>query len=136
MLDLIALTRMMNLYYHHLHNISHGESFGPDHELTAGFYAALDSAYDMLIERYIGLGNECGKDQLLYIITEAHSVLEQIPEGDDMNNHFYYALNLESNLRSEIEVACEGASKGTENLLAALADESEARTYKLRQRVK
>lgn len=135
MTDVIALVRMMNLYYHHLHNISHGPSFVGDHELMNQFYTQLEGSYDSLIERYIGLGNECGKSHLLEIITEAHSVLDNIPDTDDMETHFMYSLSLESSLRTEIESACEGASKGTENLLAALADESEMREYKLRRRV-
>lgn len=136
MRDCLAMLRMMNLYYHHLHNISNGKNFLSDHTLMAEFYEAADAAYDMLIERYIGLGNECSKGHLLQIITEAHRVLESIPEEDDMENHLYYAINLEMLLRAELESACEGASRGTVNLLEGLMDESEVRTYKLNQRVK
>lgn len=135
MKDLIALARMMNLYYHHLHNIAKGVSFNGDHELMNGFYTQLEISYDQLIERYIGLGNAMGKEDLLDIITQAHSAIDQIPSGSDMSNHFHHAMHIESIFRYEIEQACEAASKGTENLLAALADESEARTYKLNQRV-
>lgn len=102
----------------------------------ADFYAQAEVSYDMLIERYIGLGNDCTKDHLLEIITEAHKVLESIPDGNDMDTHFNYSINLESLLRAELESAAEQASKGTQNLLEQLMDESEARVYKLRQRVK
>lgn len=136
MTDLIALTRTMNLYYHHLHNISSGISFSGDHELMSEFYTQMDDSYDSLIERHIGLGNSMSKSDFLSIITEAHSVLDQIPEADDMKTHFHYSLSLESSLRSQLEESSESASFGTQNLLQTLADESEMRTYKLKQRVK
>jgi len=136
MTDCLAMLRMMNLYYHHLHNIAHGPCFAADHALMADFYAQAEVSYDMLIERYIGLGNDCDKDHLLEIITEAHKVLESMPDVSDMETHFHHAINLESLLRAELESAAEGASKGTQNLLEQLMDESEARAYKLKQRVK
>lgn len=136
MKDLLALTRMMNIYYHHLHNIAHGPTFKADHELMSDFYTQLESSYDSLIERYIGIGAEMDKSQLLSIITDAHAVLDSIPEGTDMDTHFQYALELEISLRAEIQSSMEMHSEGTKNLLAALADESEVRSYKLKQRVR
>lgn len=136
MKDLLSLSRMMNLYYHHLHNIANGPSFGPDHDLMAGFYEALDAVYDSLIERHMGLGGAMGKSELIDIIEQAHEALEEIPEGSDMQAHFQYALNLESLFRSEIGMAMAGASEGTKNMLQAFADESEVRSYNLGQRVK
>ena len=73
---------------------------------------------------------------MLKIITEAHEALESIPDDDDMDTHFNYAVNLESLYRAELESCCDGASKGTVNLIEGLMDASEVRTYKLRQRVK
>ena len=135
MQDLMSLSRMMNLYYHYLHSVSNGLSFSSDHELMAEFYAAVDVDYDSLVERRMGLGGSMGKSELLDIITEAHVALEQIPEGADMNAHLKYALQLEQLYRAELSLACEGASKGTENLLAAMADASEVRSYKINQRL-
>lgn len=103
MKDLIALVRMMNLYYHHLHNISHGVSFSSDHEMMSEFYTQLEGSYDSLIERYIGLGDEADKACLLQIIKDAHSVLEDIPDSNDMETNFHYASNMESLLRSQLE---------------------------------
>jgi DNA-binding ferritin-like protein len=136
MKDLIALVRMMNLYYHYLHNIAQGCSFVGDHKLLADFYEQLDGSYDLLIERYIGLGNTCDKACMLDIITEAHSVLEDIPDTMDMDTHLQHAVSLETSLRAELEAAVEGVSLGTENLLSQLSDESEMRSYKLGQRLK
>lgn len=134
MTNCLAMLRMMNLYYHHLHNIAHASCFASDHALMEEFYSQVEVSYDSLIERYIGLGNECSKDHLLQIITEAHSVLESVPDEEDMETHFEYSINLEMLLRMELESACESASRGTVNLLEGLMDESEARVYKLKQR--
>lgn len=136
MKDLLALTRMMKLYYHHLHNIAHGPCFSADHELMSDFYTQLDKSYDSLVERHIGLGGTMDTPALLEIITEAHSVLNSIPDTDDMITYFYHSMSLEASLRAEIEAAISMSSAGTENLLAALADESEQREYMLKQRVK
>lgn len=134
--DLIALTRTMNLYYHHLHNIAHGISFRGDHEMMAEFYEALDAAYDSLIERRIGLGGSMSKPDILAVVADSLSVLKEIPEGDDMGTHFHHAMYLEASLQRELESVCKGASRGTCNLLEQLMDDSEARVYKLGQRAK
>lgn len=102
----------------------------------AEFYAAMDVAYDSLIERHMGLGGEMNKTELIDVIEEAHEALEEIPEGSDMQAHFEYSLNLESLFRSELNMTMQGASEGTKNLLQDLSDQSEVRTYKMRQRVK
>ncbi len=136
MKDLIALSRAMKLYYHHLHNIANGACFSSDHSMMSGFYKELDNSYDSLVERFIGLGNKMDKSELVSFINESVGVLEEIPEGDDMIVHFNHALSLEDSLRAELKSAKEGASCGTENLLEGLADQSEVRAFKLNQRVK
>lgn len=136
MIDLITMSRTMKIYYHHLHNVVSGESFSSDHELLSNFYTQLDSSYDMLIERYIGLGNECGKDCLLSIMDESIKALKEMPNVEDMNTLLQYALNLELIFQKDLEEADRSATYGTKNLLQQLACESEVRVYKLNQRVK
>lgn len=136
MKDLVATSRALNLYYHHLHNIAHGPAFEGDHEMMAEFYAELEGSYDMLIERYMGLGGSNDKECLLHVVRGVQSVIMGVPEGNNMETHFNHALDLEEGFRSMLSVEMMTASKGTENLLAGLADQSEARVYKLNQRLK
>ena len=136
MKDIISTTRTLNLYYHHLHNIAHGLPFEGDHEMMSRFYTQLEGSYDSLIERYMGLGADGGKECLIHILSGVVSVISQIPEGNDMDVHFRHALELESGIQSMLEAEAESSSLGTENLLAQLADESESRVYKLNQRLK
>lgn len=136
MKDCISMSRMMNLYYHHLHNVSKGSSFEGDHEMMLEFYEAMDDAYDSLLERHIGLGGTMGKSDFLKIVDNAEEVLEEIPESDDFHVHIQHALSLEADFRRLLEEANAGASLGTQNLVQGLADESEVRSYKLGQRAK
>lgn len=136
MTDVIALVRMMNLYYHHLHNIAHGPSFEGDHSLMSDFYTELEESYDALVERYIGIGGEMGREQIISILNEATELMSDIPDTEEMDTYFYYSQALESSLRAELEEACIGASLGTKNLLEELSGASECRSYKLSRRVK
>jgi DNA-binding ferritin-like protein len=127
---------MMNLYYHHLHNIAKGIAFEGDHELMLGFYEAMDDAYDSLIERHIGSGGSMSKSDFLKIIDNAEEVLEEMPESEDFQAQLQHAQDLESNFRQLLSTANSSASLGTQNLLQDLCDQSEVRSYKLGQRLK
>lgn len=136
MKDCISMSRMMNLFYHHLHNVAKGVAFEGDHEMMVDFYEAMDDAYDSLIERHIGLGGSMGKSDILKIVDDAHEVMEEIPESDTFQTQLQHAVVLESNFRRLLEEANAGASLGTQNLLQDLCDQSEVRSYKLQQRLK
>ena len=130
------MARVMNLYYHHLHNVASGVAFEGDHEMMLEFYEAMDDAYDSLIERHMGLGGSMSKVDFLKIIDNAEEVLEQMPESEDYQAHLAHAQSLESDFRKLLEEASMSASGGTKNLLEGLMDASEVRSYKLNQRLK
>lgn len=136
MKDLLAITRTLNLYYHFLHNVAHGEAFGSDHKMTGAFYEELDTEFDSVSERHIGLSGDVSSATLLYTISEAASILSTMPDTEDMLSYFKYALDLEKQLRAEVDLAMQDATEGTKNLLAGIADRSEVRDYKLKQRVR
>lgn len=130
------MARMMNLFYHHLHNIANGVAFEGDHEMMLEFYGAMDDAYDDLIERYIGLGMPMGKSELCEIIENAEEVLDMTPDSDDMLMNLRYAQGLEIGFRALLQDVNDSASLGTQNLVQGLMDSSEIRSYKLSRRVK
>jgi DNA-binding ferritin-like protein len=103
MKDCISMARVMNLYYHHLHNVASGVAFEGDHEMMLEFYEAMDDAYDSLIERHMGLGGSMSKVDFLKIIDNAEEVLEQMPESEDYQAHLAHAQSLESDFRKLLE---------------------------------
>lgn len=135
MKDCIAMARMMNLFYHHLHNVASGVAFEGDHEMMADFYAEMDDAYDSLIERHIGLGGPMGKSDFISIIENAHEVLENIPESDTFNTQLKHAQSLEIGFRMLLDEVDKSSSGGTKNLIEGLMDQSEVRSYKLGRRL-
>lgn len=135
MKDLLALTRAMNLFYHHLHNTASGVAFEGDHEMMLDFYGQLDDEYDTINERHQRLIGPISMGELVEILENSCEVLESIPEGD-FRSSLEQALKLESILGSEINLAMVGASQGTINMLAQIADDSEVRCYKIGQRLK
>jgi DNA-binding ferritin-like protein len=136
MKDCIAMARMMNLFYHHLHNIASGVAFEGDHEMMLEFYEALDDAYDSLIERHIGLGGSMGKADLCEIIENAEEVLDMAPDSVDMLVNLQHAMGLEIGFRAFLQDVNMSASLGTQNLVQDQCDKSEIRSYKLSRRVK
>ena len=135
MQDCIAMARMMNLYYHHLHNIANGVAFEGDHEMMLESYEALDDAYDSLIERHIGLGGSMGKAEFIEIIERSEEALESIPDSLDMYVNLQYAQELEIGFRSFLQEANTLASLGTQDLIQGIMDASEVRSYKLSRRL-
>lgn len=136
MKDSIVLLRTLNLYYHHLHNVACGCSFAADHDMLAKLYVQLDAEYDMLVERFIGIGNELTRDIAVDILKESSEFMMNMPDSMgsvDMVAHFNFALQLESYLCSSLS-NMENHSEGTKNLLQDLCDKSEGRQYLLKRR--
>lgn len=129
---LATLYRAAQLYAHNAHNLAHGPTFFEDHEFLGELYGTYESAYDDLIERLIGLGSP---PDLLSIQTEAVNVLNSWGPCPDQQQCFAKLLELEGRFVAEIERIEDEYSAGTQNLLEGLADESEKRAYKLKQRL-
>jgi DNA-binding ferritin-like protein len=130
--------RCMQIYYQHCHNVVAHNSFLPDHSLFGDFYDAMDIAYDNIKERCIGLH---GPEYVnaLEELKDCYVSLQKYPMQSKENKEFFKAaLDLEQQLNQmlNILIKAEETSEGTRNLLAQLADDSEARQYKIKQRIR
>jgi len=134
MKELAILCRAMQLFYHNCHNLCARVPFFTDHEAFAEFYSTLESTYDSVIERMLGLDVVI---DLVVIQELAVAKLKSLSHPVDNAGMFLIGLNLEKEMCSIVEKLCSGqASQGVKNLLAGEADKSEVRQYKLKQRIK
>lgn len=129
-MNLASLLRYMQLYTHLAHNLLGGETFHEDHAFFADLYAGYEADYDSVIERMIGLGEQL---DLVKIQKDAASDLKTPKSFDEAYKEILYC---EEELISACEKLAKSASLGTENMLAGIADKSEARQYRLKQRLK
>lgn len=133
-MDKLAITyRSAQLYAHNGHNLVKGPTFLEDHEFLGELYGAYESAYDDVIERIIGLGSESLDLPALNIV--AAQYVGRIGSPSKPEEIFEAILGMEAAICARIKGAMDGASDGTQNLLQGLADDSEKRQYKLRQRL-
>lgn len=119
--------KSLEIYTHEAHHQTRGEAFFADHEALNGFYDAYGDAYDKVIERMIGLNVP---------VTEREINLKASAEVPTRTDWFAMLAEEEAELREVISKEYLGASIGTQNLLAQLADDSEVRTYKINQRTR
>ena len=131
---LAAQYGVAKLLAHAYHHRTSGPSFFADHEFLGELYVAYDTAFDALCERAIGLG-ECEDSTEVF-----KEVCEDFQECVDEQGYFTgspfaHLLDIELAFQLSIKELSPAASLGTQNLLAQLADDSEARCYKLSQRI-
>lgn len=133
MQELAILLRACQFYAHNAHNLASGETFFEDHEYLGELYAAYESAYDGVIERIIGLGDV---PDLIDLTAKATERLKAMGESAPQEVVFAALMKAEREICAACDAASEGESSGTINFLQGLADASEMRQYKLRQRTK
>ena len=126
--DVATKLRTLQIFTHNAHNIASGSTFLADHEYLGELYPAYEAAYDSVIERLIGLGEEV---DIIAIGIEAIKAVAACPTTDAC---FESILEQEEALRAAIDECIQGCSTGTQNLLAQIADDSEQRSYRIRQR--
>ena len=129
-MNIAALLRYMQFYGHIGHNLLGGQTFFQDHSFLAELYAAYEDHYDDIIERMIGLEEEL---DLVEIQKEAVSGLKSPKSYEACYKEL---LSCEEELCKMVEKLVKDSSQGTANLLQDLADKSEMRQYKLKQRLK
>jgi DNA-binding ferritin-like protein len=139
LLDLAIQTRAMQIFYHSCHNLVARSVFFSDHEAFAGFYGAMDSTYDSIIERGIGLyGPEIA--DITTIMKGVYGKIKGLPccQAKENKEFFEASLPLENELNQKLNecIKAEGLSEGTKNLLEDIADKCEVRIYKIKQRLK
>lgn len=134
MKDLAITLRAAQLTAHNMHNLVKGCTFFEDHEHLGELYGAYEVAYDDVIERCIGLGDMPNLGEITRAAC-AKSCQYDV-SGMKSEQMFLILLDMESSIRQLAAKYNTGASLGTQNFLQGLADSSEQRTYKLKQRTK
>ena len=127
------ITQYFALYLaaHAAHQSITGATFFQDHAFLSELYEAYNDAFDDLAERAIGLGEALNHAS---IFAEA-AVQAKSLTGMKAPAMIFNALMLrEAAVRKVLAECCGEATEGTANLLAQLADDSEKRAYKLKQR--
>lgn len=129
-MNIASILRYMQFLGHLGHNLLGGQTFFQDHAFLADLYAAYEAHYDDIVERMIGTGEEI---DLVKVQKDAVSGLK---DPKSYEACFKELLDCEVELCNMIEKLVEGSSQGAANLLQDLADKSEKRQYKLKQRLK
>jgi len=130
MLDLAKIYRIINLYSHHAHNMTKGQSFFEDHAFFGELYDIADGFYDDVIERYVGT-----TDSSVNLVTILTDSLEVIGKLDD--NYLRNCLVLLEEAVKEVEMIGKDTkiSIGTQNLIQGHADKIETLIYKIKRRM-
>lgn len=130
---LITTFLSARLYAHFAHHKTRGATFHQDHEAFGELYKTYDAAFDELVERAIGLGQNFDYHNLLKPATVACIAC---CVHDDRPEQFYQRLLFtEKEIQEQAEEAAKKATFGTQNFLQGLADDSEKRVYKIQQRL-
>ena len=134
-MDKIATTlRAAGNVARNCHNQVKGIAFFGDHEFFGEVYAELEGDYDAVVERCIGTGEAI---DLCEVTTNAAAKSANYDCSDMAADEMCAVLlGLEREIQAQATEANKGASLGTQNLLQGIADKSEMRVYKLRQRIK
>lgn len=128
--ELAVCLRAAQLIAHELHNIVHGPTFFEDHEFLGELYGTYESAYDDVVERAIGLGEAIDIGKVTNDAVSTYNKSDRSPDG-----WVETILQLEDDIREDVDECMKmGYSNGTQNFLQGIADDSEKRTYKLKQR--
>jgi DNA-binding ferritin-like protein len=130
---LATYLRFMQLVVHGFHNVVTGPTFLEIHDFFGELYPAYEKDYDSVIERMMGLGQSVDFKQITkdaaYLFcekfgaTKPKEMLEQL-------------LDCEKMLCELVAKADVGASKGTQQLITEIANQSEMRQYKIGQIIK
>lgn len=132
--ELIITFRCAQFVAHNFHNFAKGYSFFADHEFLGTLYGTYEEAYDALVERTIGSGKPIDlRDITCQAADRAKAYSAETMSCDEM---FATLQSMEESICVWCKTYTSGATLGTANLLADLADKSEARQYKLKQRIK
>ena len=131
-MEIESLLRHLHFYAHISHNVLGGQTFFQDHGFLGDLYGAYEEEYDSVVERLIGLGKNV---DLVKIHIDAAKDLSVPKSYDDC---FKALLKYEEELCDMIDDHNKekGVSQGTIQLLGDIANRSEMRQYKLKQRLK
>lgn len=129
-MNLATYLRYMQFYAHISHNVLGGATFFQDHVFLGDLYGTYEDAYDGVIERMIGL------EEPLNLVKIHKDAVADLQTPKSYDQAFSDLLECEQELCKKIEAIAPKVSEGTRQMLGTLADESEMRQYKLKQRLK
>ena len=134
MQDLAKTYRAAQLFAHNAHNTIKGQTFFQDHEFFATTYGSFEEAYDAVIERMIGLGFVF---DIAVLTKDAGASASTYPvQRMTAKDLFEALLGFETIICTIIKGYMDNkVSNGTQDLLQGLADDSEMRQYKIKQRL-
>jgi DNA-binding ferritin-like protein len=136
MKEIAIIIRCLQFFTHNAHNLVARSPFFADHEFLGELYPLYESAYDSVIERFIGLHGAEAID-LNQIQVQATQLLLQYPcDGKENSKYFEKIIVMEQKLREKIKEMYPSFSIGSQQLFGDLADKSEGRAYQLKQRIK
>ena len=133
MSSIATLLRALQFLAHRAHNECNGLTFFQDHNFLGGLYKSYEDHYDDVIERIIGLEKEV--INISQINKEAVEMSSVNSGSKDCEVFFKVILKGEEDLCKLIKAAMPKATDGTQNLLQAIADNSEKTQYKIKKRL-
>lgn len=134
-MDLVALQlSILGTFARRAHHDTQGPTFFEDHETFGDLYQAYDAAYDSVVERIIGLGNNIDLSKLAI---DAATKAAFHPNEHSPEKLFADLLSGEKNLCAvcTADMMKPGTTEGTKNLLAQLCDDSEKRQFLVQKRI-
>jgi len=136
-MELIAIQlRALQLYTHMAHNYVSRVIFFSDHEALGDFYSEHETDYDDVVERMIGLSSP-EMVNIQNITTQSVQKMMTLPVSLKENSKWFETiLLLEQQLCQIIKAEVPKVSEGTKQLIGEIANKSEKRQYKLKQRIR
>jgi len=138
MKELMHLLRAMQIYSQNAHHLVKGTPFHSDHNFFGDIYSGLAGDFDDVAERIVGLYGE----EHLNLQNMLQAVVAKLADapstGTEDNKVFYaYQLRMEDKLKGLVkQIVSSGVSPGLEQLVGDIANKSEMRSYKIKQRMK
>lgn len=139
MLELAVLLRALQFSAQHAHHIAARAVFMQDHEFLAEIYNKMDSDYDSVIERFIGIhGAEALDEQSVLSAAVQKCAAYPVKSAKENKELFLMCINAIKEINAKIETLCKvpGVTQGSIQMLGNFADANEVILYKLKQRVK
>lgn len=138
MKELMYLLRAMQIYSQNAHHLVKGTPFHSDHAFFGDVYNGLAGDFDDVAERIIGVYGEDHLDLQNMLQTVLVKLSDAPSVGTTENKVFYeYQLKMEDKLKNLIkQIISSGVSPGIEQLIGDIANKSEMRCYKIKQRMK
>ena len=144
MIEYIGFLRMMELWFHGAHHLTHGTSFGGDHVNIYGkIYTAIGDQIDPAVEKAIGLYSDKCADPLA-LTEKAIEIMREYPSPGEMKPLEIAATGLQiekdflvfsKNIYKELKNI--GAmTLGMDDMIMANANAHEGHAYLLKQRIR